>query len=148
MPKAVRAVASRPMSASREDVLAVLGDLGRMPEWSAFANELADVSGDAAQGPGATYTVKPKASYEPETHWRVSEVEPGVRQVHTSEMPMFAAVTSTIEVRGDGPVEVRVVWDGQPKNLPAKVMRPWFQKRIQRNWEQSLEALDRVASGR
>jgi hypothetical protein len=148
MPKAVRAVASRPMTASSEQVWRVLGDLGRLPEWLAFADEVSDVSGEAVATPGATYTVKPKAAYEPQTHWRVSEVDPGRRQVHASEMPMFTGVTSTIEVSGGSPAQVDVVWTGMPKGVPARLMRPWFQKRIQRNWEQSLEALDRVASGR
>jgi uncharacterized protein YndB with AHSA1/START domain len=148
VPKAVLIATSRPMKASREQLWSVLGDLDRLPEWLAFADRVSDVSGDASAEPGATYTVKPKRSYEPETRWTVSEVEPGRRQVHVSEMPMFTGVRSMVELAdaAGGGVEARVRWQGDPKGVPAKLMRPWFQKRIQRNWEQSLERLDRVAS--
>jgi uncharacterized protein YndB with AHSA1/START domain len=142
--------ASHDMRASREALWGVLTDLNRLPEWLAFANEVADVQGDAATE-GSTYTVKPKASYEPETHWRIAQVEPQRRQVHVSEMPMFSGVSSTIELvgaEGNGDtVRAQVHWHGEPKTFVARVMRPMFQKRIQQNWDRSLAALDALAAG-
>jgi uncharacterized protein YndB with AHSA1/START domain len=140
--------ASHDMRASREALWSVLTDLNRLPEWLAFANEVADVQGDAATE-GSTYTVKPKASYEPETHWRIAQVDPQRRQVHASEMPMFAGVTSTIELvdGADGAVRTQVHWQGEPKTFIARLMRPMFQKRIQQNWDRSLAALDALAAG-
>ena len=146
MPK-VDVRSTRQMTASREALWAVLGDLNRLPEWLAFANEVSDVSGDAATAPGGTYTVKPKKSYEPETKWEVTEVEPGERQLHVSEMPMIAGVRSEIELRQapGGGLEAHAHWSGDPKGFVGKLMRPMFQKRIQQNWDASLEQLDRVA---
>ncbi len=136
------------MRASREALWTVLTDLNRLPEWLAFANEVKDVSGDAATE-GSTYTVKPKASYEPETHWRIAQVDPQHRQVHASEMPMFKGVTSTISLSGgtDSGVRVEAHWHGEPKTFIARLMRPMFQKRIQQNWDRSLAALDALAAG-
>lgn len=105
-----------------------------------------DVSRDHRVEPGATYTVKPAHGYEPETHWRVTAVE-GRRQVHQSEMPMIAGVTSTIELleNADGTVRAHVHWRGEPSTFMGWLMRPMFQSRITKNWETSLEALDRAA---
>jgi hypothetical protein len=140
--------AARDMRASREALWGVLADLNRLPEWLAFANEVADVQGDGATV-GSTYTVKPKASYEPETHWRIAEAEPQRRQLHASEMPMIAGVTSTLELLDGqgGTVRAQVHWHGEPKTFVARLVRPMFQKRIQQNWDRSLEALDALAAG-
>jgi hypothetical protein len=136
------------MRASRDALWTVLADLNRLPEWLAFAHEVKDVSGDAATE-GSTYTVKPKAAYEPETHWRIAQAEPQRRQVHASEMPMFSGVTSTIELAdgADGSVRAQVHWHGEPKTFVARLARPLFQKRIQQNWDRSLAALDALAAG-
>ena len=79
---------SRRIKASAETVWAVLADLNRLPDWQQFAAAVEDVSGPAQ--PGATYTVKPHKSYEPTTHWTVTEAEPPSRQLHTSEMPVVS----------------------------------------------------------
>jgi uncharacterized membrane protein len=137
---------SRRVSASPDAVWAVIGDLNRLPEWLEFAASVEDVSGPAQ--PGATYTVKPPRSYEPTTHWTVTEAEAPSRQLHTSEMPVVSGVRSSLEVSAaDGGSNVRVHWTGTPKGVMGKLMRPMMQKRITQNWERSLEALDRVASG-
>jgi uncharacterized membrane protein len=137
---------SRRVSASPDAVWAVIGDLNRLPEWLEFAASVEDVSGPAQ--PGATYTVKPPRSYEPTTHWTVTEAEAPSRQLHTSEMPVVSGVRSALEVSAaDGGSNVRVHWTGTPKGVMGKLMRPMMQKRITQNWERSLEALDRVASG-
>jgi uncharacterized protein YndB with AHSA1/START domain len=152
MPKAVRKVdirSTRQMTASRDALWDVLGDLTRLPQWLAFADDVTDVSGDAASAPGGSYTVKPKTFYEPQTKWQVTEVEPGRRQLHSSEMPVIAGVRSEIELADapGGGVEARVHWSGEPKGLMGRMMRPMFQKRIQENWDRSLAELDRVAGG-
>ena len=135
----------RQMRASADAVWAVIHDLRRLPEWLKFASAVEDVSGPAE--PGATYTVKPPRSYEPTTHWTVTESARPSRQLHTSEMPVVSGVRSLLEV-SDGPegATVRVHWTGTAKGLMGRLMRPMMQKRITRNWERSLEALDRVAS--
>jgi hypothetical protein len=126
-------------------VWAVIDDLGRLPEWLAFASSVQDVSGPAQVG--ATYTVKPHKSYEPTTHWTVTESEAPTHQLHTSEMPVVAGVRSELELTptADG-VSVRVHWTGTPKGFMGKVMAPMMQKRITQNWERSLEALERTAA--
>jgi hypothetical protein len=135
---------SRQMTAPASAVWAVLADLGRLPEWLAFAASVQDVSGPAAAG--ATYTVKPHRSYEPTTHWTVKESSPPARQLHVSEMPVVSGVRSLLEVSdGAGGATVRVHWTGTPKGLMGRMMRPMMQKRITENWERSLEALDRLA---
>jgi uncharacterized protein YndB with AHSA1/START domain len=137
---------SRRVSASPDAVWTVLADLERLPDWNQFAAAVENVSGPAQ--PGATYTVKPHRSYEPTTHWTVTEAEPPARQLHTSEMPVVSGVRSLVEVSAaDGGSNVRVHWTGTPKGVMGKLMRPMMQKRITRNWERSLEALDRVAGG-
>jgi len=147
MPSDIDVRASRQMSASPEAIWAVMSDLNRLPEWLAFAAAVEDVSG-SADSAGATYTVKPHKSYEPSTKWQVAEVEAPRKQTHTSEMPMISGVTSTIELsQSNGGTVANVHWHGTPSKLSAKLMRGMFQKRIQQNWERSLEALDRVASG-
>jgi uncharacterized membrane protein len=135
---------SRQMTAPAEAVWAVLADLDRLSEWLAFASSVEDVSGPAESG--ASYTVKPHKSYEPTTHWTVTESTPPSRQVHVSEMPVVRGVRSELEVR-DGPegATVRVHWTGTPNGFMGRAMRPMMQKRITQNWERSLEALDRVA---
>ena len=135
---------SRRVNASPDAVWAVVADLNRLPDWNQFAAAVEDVSGPAQ--PGATYTVKPHKSYEPTTHWTVTEAEPPSRQLHTSEMPVVSGVRSELEVT-DGPdgATVRVHWTGTPKGLRGRMMRSMMQKRITQNWERSLEALDRVA---
>jgi hypothetical protein len=135
----------RHVRASPAAVWAVSADLARLPEWLAFAASVEDVSGPAR--PGATYTVKPHRSYEPDTHWTVAEADEPSRQLHTSEMPVVSGVRSLIEVSGEatGGSEVHVHWTGTPKGLVGRLMRPMMQKRITQNWERSLEALDRVA---
>ena len=137
---------SRRMNASAEAVWAVLHDLDRLPQWLEFAREVQDVSGPA--DPGATYTVKPPRSYEPTTHWTVTESRAPSHQLHTSEMPVVSGVRSELEIT-DAPdgATVRVHWTGTPKGLMGRLMRGTMQKRITRNWESSLAALDRVASG-
>ena len=136
---------SRRMNASAEAVWAVLHDLNRLPEWLDFAKEVQEVSGPAE--PGATYTVKPPRSYEPTTHWTVTESRAPSHQLHTSEMPIVSGVRSELEVSGgpDG-TTVRVHWTGTPKGFMGRLMRGTMQKRITQNWESSLAALDRVAS--
>jgi hypothetical protein len=63
-------------------------------------------------------------------------------------MPVVSGVRSQLEVSAaDGGSNVRVHWTGTPKGVMGKLMRPMMQKRITRNWERSLEALDRVAGG-
>jgi hypothetical protein len=137
---------SRQMHASPDAVWAVIGDLRRLPEWLEFASAVEDVSGPAE--PGATYTVKPPRSYEPTTHWTIAESERPSRQLHTSEMPAVSGVRSLLEVSdAPGGATVRVHWTGTPKGMMGRLMRPIMQKRITRNWERSLEALDRVARG-
>jgi hypothetical protein len=134
------------MTASPDAVWAVLSDLRRLPDWLAFAASLEDVSGaDATEG--ATYTVKPPRFYEPKTRWRISQVEQGRRQVHTSEMPILKDVSSTIEVgerEGSG-ARVRVRWRADPANLLGRAMRPMIQRQTQASWERSLERLDEIA---
>jgi uncharacterized protein YndB with AHSA1/START domain len=146
MPSPIDVDVSRRINAPPDAVWAVIADLNRLPEWLQFASSVEDVSG-AAQA-GATYTVKPHKSYEPTTHWTVTESEPPSRQLHTSEMPVVSGVRSLLEVTGaEGAATVRVHWTGTPKGVMGRLMRPMMQKRITRNWEQSLEALDRVAGG-
>jgi Polyketide cyclase / dehydrase and lipid transport len=137
---------SRRVSASPDAVWAVVADLNRLPDWNQFAAAVEDVSGPAQ--PGATYTVKPHKPYEPTTHWTVTEAEAPSRQLHTSEMPVVSRVRSLLEVSAaDGGSNVRVHWTGTPKGVMGRLMRSMMQKRITQNWERSLEALDRVASG-
>jgi uncharacterized protein YndB with AHSA1/START domain len=137
---------SRRIGASPDAVWTVLADLERLPEWLEFAAAVEDVSGPAQ--PGATYTVKPHKSYEPTTRWTVTEAQPPSHQLHTSEMPVVSGVRSQLEVSAaDGGSNVRVHWTGTPKGVMGKLMRSMMQKRITRNWERSLEALDRVAGG-
>jgi hypothetical protein len=137
---------SRRISASPDAVWAVIGDLNRLPEWLEFAAAMEDVSGPAQ--PGATYTVKPHKSYEPTTRWTVTEAEAPLHQLHTSEMPVVTGVRSQLELSAaDGGTDVRVHWTGTPKGVMGKLMRSMMQKRITQNWERSLAALDRVASG-
>jgi uncharacterized protein YndB with AHSA1/START domain len=138
--------AERRIQAPISAVWAVLEDLGRLPEWLAFAKAVEDVSA-ARAAVGATYTVKPHRSYEPTTRWTVTEVEDARRQVHESEMPVISGVRSTIELEDVGDaVVVRVHWRGEPSRLSSRLMRPMFQRRIQSNWEASLAALERVAA--
>ena len=139
---------SRPMTASRDALWDVLDDLSRLADWLAFAGSVPERSSDRA-APGVTYTVKPHRFFEPTTHWRITEVEPQRRQLHTSEMPMFAGVTSEITLEGgaDGGVRARVQWRGEPSKLSSRVMRGMFEKQIRTNWERSLERLDEVAGG-
>ena len=131
------------MPVSADTVWAVLADLDRLPQWLAFASEVKDVSGPAA--PGATYTVKPPRSYEPTTHWTVTEAEPPTRQLHTSEMPVVSGVRSELTVMSsDSGVTVRAHWTGTPKGLMGKLMSGMMQKRITDSWERSLESLERL----
>jgi uncharacterized protein YndB with AHSA1/START domain len=135
---------SRTMAASPEAVWAVIGNLHRLPEWLEFASSVEDVSGPAEAG--ATYTVKPPRPYEPTTRWTVTESERPSRQLHTSEMPIVSGVRSLLEVsEAPGGAVVRVHWTGTPKGMMGRLMRSTMQKRITRNWERSLEALDRAA---
>jgi uncharacterized protein YndB with AHSA1/START domain len=147
MPKTIDVDVSRRMSASADSVWAVLADLGRLPEWLAFASTVQDVSGPAA--PGTTYTVKPHRSYEPTTHWTVAEAEAPRRQLHTSEMPVVAGVRSELLITetdaGDG-VTVRAHWTGTPKGIMGRLMGGMMQKRITESWERSLESLERLAA--
>jgi uncharacterized membrane protein len=137
---------SRRINASPDAVWTVIGDLNRLPEWLEFAAAVEDVSGPAQAG--ATYTVKPPKSYEPTTRWTVTEAEAPSHQLHTSEMPVVSGVRSQLELSAaDGGTNVRVHWTGTPKGVMGKLMRPMMQKRITQNWERSLEALERVASG-
>ena len=146
MPNEIDVDVSRHMRASPDAVWAVIHDLRRLPEWLEFASAVEDVSGPAE--PGATYTVKPPRSYEPTTHWTVTESQPPSHQLHTSEMPVVSGVRSQLEVSdAPGGATVRVHWTGTPKGVMGRLMRPMMQKRITRNWERSLEALDRVAGG-
>jgi polyketide cyclase/dehydrase/lipid transport protein len=147
VPNPIDVDVSRPMSVSAEAVWNVIADLDRLPEWLAFAAAVEDVSG-AAQ-PGATYTVKPHKSYEPTTHWTVAESEPPTRQLHSSEMPVVSGVRSELQIisSGDG-VTVRAHWTGAPKGVMGKLMSGMMQKRITESWERSLEALEKLASGR
>ena len=145
MPDQIDVDVSRRMNASAEAVWAVLHDLDRLPEWLEFAREVKDVSGPAE--PGARYTVEPPRAYEPTTHWTVAESRAPSYQLHTSEMPIVSGVRSQLELSGgpDG-TTVRVHWTGTPKGVMGRLMRGTMQKRITRNWEGSLAALDRVAS--
>jgi uncharacterized protein YndB with AHSA1/START domain len=144
VPENIDVDVSRQMKVSPDAVWAVLTDLDRLPEWLEFAASVQDVSGPAQ--PGATYTVKPPRSYEPTTHWTVSEVQEATRQLHTTEMPVVAGVRSELALApsADG-VTVRVHWTGTPKGLMGGLMRGMLQKRITQNWERSLEALEQVA---
>jgi uncharacterized protein YndB with AHSA1/START domain len=144
MPSTIDVDVSRSIAASPEAVWAVLADLKRLPEWLEFAAAVDAVSGPAE--PGATYTVKPHKSYEPTTHWQVTEVEAPVRQLHTSEMPIISGVRSELQLTpsGDG-VTVRVHWTGTPKGVMGKVMSSTMQKRITQNWQRSLNKLEGVA---
>jgi uncharacterized membrane protein len=148
MADAVDVKVTRELNSTVAAVWAVMCDLNRLPEWLAFAASVEDVSGDAGTV-GSTYTVKPHKSYEPKSTWRVAEVDPGSRQLHTSVMPMISGVTSAIEVKEsvDGKTLARVHWRGTPSTFMGRLMRPMFQRRIQQNWERSLESLDRVAAG-
>jgi uncharacterized protein YndB with AHSA1/START domain len=139
--------ASRTMTAPAPAIWAVLQDLNRLPQWLEFCREINDVSSPTA-APGVKYSVKPPGRMEPTTHWTIEAVDPGRRQVHRSEMPMLAGVSSTLEVAegADGKATVSVHWHGEPRNLMGRLMRNMFQKRIDRNWNRSLEALDRVAA--
>src|SRR4051812_21241276 len=148
MADAVDIDVTREMRAPAAALWAVLDDLSRLPEWLEFASALEESSGDRATA-GTTYTVKPGGRFEPKTHWRIAEADPPRRQLHTSEMPMLSGVTSEIEVldaADGGPARVHVHWRGQPSNLFGRMMRGMFQKRIQENWERSLEKLDELAS--
>ena len=147
MADAVDIDVTREMRAPAAAIWGVLNDLGRLPDWLAFSGSLEDASStEAAQG--ATYTVKPAGRFEPKTHWRIAEVDPQRRQLHTSEMPMLSGVRSEIEVLDSGAdgARVHVHWRGDPANLFGRLMRPMFQRRIQENWERSLERLDELAS--
>ena len=138
--------ATRTMTATAPAIWAVVQDLERLPQWLEFAREVYDVSGPEA-APGVTYSVRPPGRMEPTTHWAIESVDPGRRQVHRSEMPMLTNVSSILEVsESDGKVTVSVHWHGEPANFMGRLMRNMFQKRIDRNWTRSLEALDRVAS--
>jgi uncharacterized protein YndB with AHSA1/START domain len=144
MPRPIDVDVSRQMSVPVQAVWDVLVDLGRLPEWLQFAAAVQNVSGPAA--PGATYTVKTPRSYEPTTHWEITEVEPNARQLHTSEMPIVAGVRSELLLTpGADGVSVRAHWTGTPKGIMGRLMRGTMQKRITENWERSLEALERLA---
>ena len=144
MPKIIDVDVSRTIDATPEAVWNVLVDLNRLPEWLAFAAAVEDVSGPAT--PGATYTVKPHRSYEPTTHWTITEAQAPTRQLHTSEMPVVSGVRSELQITPDGDrVTVRAHWTGTPKGLMGKFMGGMMQKRITENWERSLEALERAA---
>jgi hypothetical protein len=145
MPKLIDVDVSRRMNVSADAVWSVLRDLNRLPEWLAFAADVQDVSGSAE--PGATYTVKPHRSYEPTTHWTVSESDPPARQLHTSEMPVVSGVRSELSISpSDGGLVVRAHWTGAPKGVMGKLMSGMMQKRITQSWERSLQALERLAS--
>jgi hypothetical protein len=145
MPKFIDVDVSRRMNVSPDAIWSVLADLNRLPDWLAFAAEVQDVSGPAQ--PGATYTVKPHKSYEPTTHWTVTESDAPARQLHTSEMPVVSRVRSELTVsQSDGGVVVRAHWTGTPKGPMGKLMSGMMQKRITQSWRRSLEALERVAS--
>lgn len=137
---------TRPMTASRDALWAVLSDLSRVPEWLEFAAELPERSSDRADA-GATYTVRPPRRMEPTTHWRIAEVDEGSRQLHTSEMPMFSGVRSEIAIEDapGGGVQVHVRWRAQKAKLVARLLHSSFEKRIRDNWERSLARLDEVA---
>jgi uncharacterized protein YndB with AHSA1/START domain len=146
MPSQIDVDVTRTMKVSAADVWTVLGDLNRLPDWLAFASAVQDVSGPAQAG--ATYTVKPHKSYEPTTHWTITEAEAPTHQLHTSEMPVVSGVRSELEITdGDGGSTVRAHWTGTPKGVMGKLMSGMMQKRITQNWEKSLEALERVAGG-
>ena len=136
---------SRRVNASPDAVWAVVADLDRLPDWNQFAAAVEDVSGPAQ--PGATYTVKPHKPYEPTTHWTVTE--PSLRRAScTPARCRRQRRALALEVSAaDGGSNVRVHWTGTPKGVMGKLMRSMMQKRITQNWERSLEALDRVASG-
>jgi uncharacterized protein YndB with AHSA1/START domain len=138
---------TREMTAPADRIWAVLMDLRRLPDWLAFASELPETSSDQAVV-GTTYSVKPGGRFEPTTHWQIAEVEAPRRQLHTSEMPLLSGVRSEIDVidGGTGPAKVHVHWRGNPRNLMGRMMRPMFQRRIQENWEKSLEDLDKLAT--
>jgi uncharacterized protein YndB with AHSA1/START domain len=137
---------TREMSAPPEAIWAVLHDLKRLPDWLEFASSLPEASSDVA-AVGTTYSVKPGGRFEPTTHWQITEVEAPRRQLHTSEMPMLSGVTSALELvaREGGTAQLHVHWRGEPANLVGRMMRPMFQRRIQENWERSLEKLDALA---
>jgi uncharacterized protein YndB with AHSA1/START domain len=145
MPATIDVDVSREMTADPVAIWAVLEDLDRLPEWLEFASSVQDVSGPAQ--PGARYTVKPPKSYEPTTHWVVSEVEAPSRQLHTSDMPIVSGVRSELQLSdgGGSATTLRVHWTGTPKGVMGKLMRGTMQKRITRNWERSLAKLDEVA---
>lgn len=147
MAEAIDVHVARPLHATAVAVWAVLSDLSRLADWLEFAAALEDASGPEVVE-GATYTVKPRGRMEPKTRWRVTAVEPYRRQVHESEMPMFAGVRSTIELAeaSDGVAQVSVRWRGEPKNLAGRIMRPVFTKQITGNWARSLEALEALAA--
>jgi uncharacterized protein YndB with AHSA1/START domain len=144
MPKLIDVDVTRAMNVPPDKVWAVLADLNRLPEWLAFASAVTDVSGPAQVG--ARYTVKPHKSYEPTTHWTITEVDQPVRQVHTSEMPVVRGVRSELQIEpsADG-ASVRAHWTGTPKGVLGKMMSGMMQKRIAENWERSLQALERIA---
>jgi uncharacterized protein YndB with AHSA1/START domain len=145
MPKQIDVDVTRQMSAPPERLWAVAGDLNRLAEWLQFASAVEDVS--APGGEGATYTVKPQKSYEPTTHWTISEWDPPSRQVHTSEMPAVGGVHSLLEIApAGGGSTVHVRWTGSPKGLMGRLMASMMQKRITENWERSLQELDRIAN--
>ena len=143
--------ASREMKASPEAIWAVMCDLGRLPEWLAFASAVEDVSGSADPA-GATDTVKPHKSYEPTTKRRAAEVDLPVRQLHTIAMPMISGVTSEIELtQSNGATVARVHWQGTPSKLSSRLMsRRSFQKRSSRTgrarWRRSTASRP-VSSG-
>ena len=146
MPKTIDVDVTRQTSASPEALWAVTADLNRLPEWLAFAAAVQDVSGPVQAG--ATYSVKPHRSYEPTTHWVVAEAEEPRRQLHTSEMPVISGVRSELSLTpGADGVSVRAHWTGTPKGLMGRMMAGMMQKRITENWERSLEALEKLASG-
>jgi uncharacterized protein YndB with AHSA1/START domain len=145
MPKTIDVDVSRQLNAPPGAVWSVLSDLNRLPDWLEFAKSVSDVSGPAEAG--ATYSVKPPQSYEPTTHWTVVEVEAPTRQLHTAEMPVISGARSELMLTPSaGGVTVRVHWTGTPKGIMGKMMSGMMQKRITQNWENSLAALERVAT--
>lgn len=146
MRKTIDVEVSREMAAPPEAIWEVLADLNALPQWLEFASAVESVSGPAQ--PGATYTVKPPKSYEPTTHWQVTEVQAPTRQLHTSEMPVISGVRSELSLTpGAEGVSVRAHWTGTPKGLMGRMMAGMMQRRITENWERSLEALEKLASG-
>jgi uncharacterized protein YndB with AHSA1/START domain len=146
MGRAVDVRVSRRMQAPQAAVWGVLSDLHRLDEWLDFAAAVNDQSGVLAEA-GATYSVKPPRAYEPVTRWRIVEVVAPTRQVHAAEMPLLAAVTSTIELSGgdDGAVQATVHWHATPRNVLGRLMRALFQRQVTAGWERSLGRLDRLA---